>query len=65
MDIPSSPEKGSGCGATTREIEGLVTISEMEGLVIETLRDLRKEKEAREVVTQEALTPSPDKSLSR
>ena len=35
MDIPSSPEKGSGCGAT---------ISETEGLVTETLRGLRKEK---------------------
>jgi transposase len=33
--------------------------------VIEALRDLRKEKEAREVVTQEAFTPSPGKSLSR
>jgi hypothetical protein len=31
MDILSSPEKGSGCGATTRETEGLVTISEMKG----------------------------------
>jgi hypothetical protein len=65
MDILSSPEKGSGCGATTRETKGLVIISETEGLVTETLKDLRKEKEAREVVTQEALTPSPDKSLSR
>jgi hypothetical protein len=65
MDIPSSPEKESGWGATTRETEGLVTISEMEGLVTETLMDLRKRKEAQEVVTQEALTPSPGKSLSR
>jgi hypothetical protein len=41
MDIPSSPEKGSGWGATTSETEGLVTISEMEGLVTENLMDLR------------------------
>jgi len=47
------------------ETKGLVKISEMEGLVIETLMDLRKGKESREVVTQEALTPSPGKSLSR
>jgi hypothetical protein len=46
MDIPSSLEKGSGCGATVSETEGLVTVSETEGLVIETLRGLRKEKEA-------------------
>jgi hypothetical protein len=62
MDISSSTEKESGWGATTSETEGLVTISEMEGLVTETLMDLRKGKE---VVTQEALTPSPGKSLSR
>ena len=65
IDIPSSPEKGSGWGATTRETEGLVTISEMEGLVTETLMDLRKGEEAREVVTQEAFTLSPGKSLSK
>jgi hypothetical protein len=46
MDIPSSPKKGSGCGATTSETEGLVTISGTEGLVTETLRGLRKGKEA-------------------
>ena len=51
MDIPSSLEKGSGWGATTSETKGLVKISETEGLVIETLMDLRKGKEAREVVT--------------
>jgi hypothetical protein len=34
-------------------------------LVTETLMDLRKGEEAREVVTQEAFTPSPDKSLSK
>jgi DNA repair exonuclease SbcCD ATPase subunit len=56
MDIPSSPEKGSGCGATVSETEGLVT---------ETLRGLRKEKEAREEVTKEAITSSPDKSLNK
>jgi hypothetical protein len=65
MDIPSSPDKESGWGATTSEIEGLVTISETEGLVTETLMDLRKGEEAREVVTQEAFTLSPGKSLSR
>jgi hypothetical protein len=37
----------------------------MEGLVIETLMDFRKGKEAREVVTQEALTLSPGKSLRK
>jgi Zn-dependent M32 family carboxypeptidase len=34
-------------------------------LVTETFKDLRKGKEDREVLTQEALTPSPRKSLSR
>jgi hypothetical protein len=65
MDILSSPEKGSGCGATVSEAEGLVTVSETEGLVTETLRGLRKEKEAREEVTKEAITSSPDKSLNK
>jgi hypothetical protein len=37
MDIPNSPEKGSGYGATISEIEGLVT---------KNLRGMRKEKEA-------------------
>jgi hypothetical protein len=65
VDIPSSPDKESGWGASTREIEGLITISETEGLVAETLIDLRKGEEAREVVAQEAFTPSLGKSLSR
>jgi len=47
MDIPSSPKKGSGYGAIVSEAEGLVTVSETKGLVTETLRGLRKEKEAR------------------
>jgi hypothetical protein len=33
MDIPSSPDKESVWGAATSETEGLVTISEMKGLV--------------------------------
>ena len=65
MDIPSSPDKESGWGAATSETEGLVTISEIEELVTETLMDLRKGEEARKVVTQEAFTSSPGKSLSR
>ena len=65
MDISSSPEKGSDCGATTSEMEGLVIVRETEGLVIETLRGLRKEKEAREKVTKEAITPSPEQSLNK
>ena len=51
MDIPSSPDKASGWGAATIETGGLVTISEMKILVTKTLMDLRKGKEAREVVT--------------
>jgi hypothetical protein len=54
IDISNSPEKGSGYGAT---------ISETEGLVIETLRGLRKEKEAQEEMTNQETTSSPDKSL--
>jgi hypothetical protein len=65
MDISSSPEKGSGCGAIVSEAWGLVTISETEGLVIETLRGLRKEKEAREEITKEEITSSLDKSLNK
>jgi hypothetical protein len=38
MDILSSPEKGSGYGATVSETEGLVT---------ETLRGLRKKRKPR------------------
>jgi hypothetical protein len=51
MDIPSSTDKESGWGAATSETKGLVTISETKGLVTETLMDLRKGEEAREVVT--------------
>jgi hypothetical protein len=56
IEILNSLEKGSGYGAT---------ISETEGLVTETLRGLRKEKEAREEVTKQATTSSLDKSLSK
>jgi hypothetical protein len=56
IDILNSPEKGSGYGAM---------ISETEGLVTETLRGLRKEKEAREEVTKKTTTSSLDKSLSK
>jgi hypothetical protein len=34
-------------------------------LVTETLRGLRKEKEAQEEETKEVITPSPDKSLNK
>jgi hypothetical protein len=56
IDIPTSPEKESGYGAT---------ISETEGLVTETLRGLRKEKEAREEVIEQTTTSDPDNSLSK
>jgi hypothetical protein len=56
IDILNSPEKESGYGAT---------ISETEGLVTETLRGLRKEKEAREEVIEKTTTSGPDKSLSK
>ena len=65
MDIPSSLNKKSGWGDATSETKGLITISETEGLVTETLMDLRKGEEAQTMVTQEVFTPSPSKSSSR
>jgi translation initiation factor 1 (eIF-1/SUI1) len=65
IDILSSLEKGSGCGATVSEAEGLATVSEIEGLVIETLMAFRKEKEAQEEITKEATKYSSDKSLNK
>jgi hypothetical protein len=56
IDILTSPEKESGYGAM---------ISETEGLVTETLRGLRKEKEAREEVIEQTTTSDPDNSLRK
>lgn len=56
IDILTSPEKESGYGAT---------ISETEGLVTETLRGLRKEKEARREVAEQTTTYDPDNSPSK
>ena len=56
IDIRTYPEKESGYGDM---------ISGTEGLVTETLRGLRKEKEAREEVIEQTTTYDPYNSLSK
>jgi hypothetical protein len=55
VDIPTSPEK---------EEMYVTTISEAEELVTETLKDLRREVEAREEITEQ-VTHEPSQSFDQ